>query len=136
MCTARSRTSGENLVDFLTAPFSKKLEPPHIPGRFVIEVAEAPTGLMCIKRQVLSKMMAQYPNLRYVPDGSWTPERAALCYRFFDVMVDEKTGRYLSEDYAFCRRWRDMGGRVHVCTQAVHCDLLMGQRNASRTKTQ
>ena len=83
-----------------------------------IEVTEAPTGLMCIKRQVFSKMMAQYPNLRYVPDGSWTPERAALCYRFFDVMVDEKTGRYLSEDYAFCRRWRDMGGRVHVCTQA------------------
>ncbi|MBU6232205.1 hypothetical protein KGP36_06180 [Patescibacteria group bacterium] len=24
-------------------------------------------------------------------------------------------GRYLSEDYAFCQRWRDIGGVVHLC---------------------
>ena len=32
--TARSRTSGENFVDFLMAPSSQVLEPPQNPGRF------------------------------------------------------------------------------------------------------
>jgi hypothetical protein len=34
-------------------------------------------------------------------------------YQFFDTMVDE-TGRYLSEDYAFCRRWQAIGGKIHA----------------------
>jgi len=34
MRTARSRTSGEHLVDFLMAPSSQRLEPPQNRGRF------------------------------------------------------------------------------------------------------
>ena len=30
----------------------------------------------------------------------------------FDTMVEPETGQYLSEDYAFCRRWRDLGGEI------------------------
>ena len=117
--TQMSRTDFETLA--LTYPVNSEENDglPKVPDKDgFLEVTEAPTGLMCIKRQVFARMMAQYPQLRYVPDGNWAPERAALCYRFFDVMVDEQTGRYLSEDYAFCRRWRDIGGKVHVCTQA------------------
>lgn len=33
---ARSRSSGENFVDFLMAPFSQVMEPPQKPGRFSI----------------------------------------------------------------------------------------------------
>ena len=83
-----------------------------------MEVTEAPTGLMCIKRGVFDQLIAHYPQLRYVPDGAWHPERAKHCYRFFDVMVEESTQRYLSEDYAFCKRWRDIGGKVHICTRS------------------
>ena len=36
MRTARSRTSGENLVDLFMAPFSCELEPPQNPGRFTL----------------------------------------------------------------------------------------------------
>jgi hypothetical protein len=34
-----------------------------------LEVAEAPTGFMVIKRHVFYELMRRYPNLQYVPDG-------------------------------------------------------------------
>jgi hypothetical protein len=27
-------------------------------------------------------------------------------------MIDPETGAYLSEDFAFCKRWLDMGGEI------------------------
>lgn len=83
-----------------------------------LEVSEAPTGFMCIRRSVIETMMARLPELKYVPDGPPDAPIRELCYRFFDVMVEPSTHRYLSEDYAFCRRWRDIGGRVFVDTQS------------------
>jgi hypothetical protein len=79
-----------------------------------IEVAEAPTGFMVIKRHVFYKMIERYPELNYVPDGPPENPLAKFYWRFFDCMVDPDSGRYLSEDYAFCRRWRDMGGKVYA----------------------
>ena len=79
-----------------------------------VEVAEAPTGFMCIKRHVIYDMMKRYPELNYMPDGPPNHPKAHLHWLFFDCMVDPDSGRYLSEDYAFCRRWRDMGGKVYV----------------------
>jgi len=77
-----------------------------------VEVAEAPTGFMVIKRDVFIKMMAHYPELNYTPDGAPGHPEAHLHWLFFDCMLDPDSRRYLSEDYAFCRRWRDMGGKV------------------------
>ncbi|MES2196478.1 MAG: hypothetical protein V4517_18820 [Pseudomonadota bacterium] len=91
-----------------------------------VEVAEAPTGFMCIKRDVFRQMMESYPALNYVPDGPPHPE-AHLYWLFFDCMVDPDSGRYLSEDFAFCRRWRDIGGKIWV---DLECKLLhLGQHN-------
>ena len=92
-----------------------------------VEVAEAPTGFMCIKRDVILRMMKHYPNLNYVPDGPPNNPDAHLYWLFFDCMVDPDSGRYLSEDFAFCRRWRDMGGKVYV---DIHIKLMhLGQYN-------
>ncbi len=83
-----------------------------------MEVSEAPTGFMAIKRSVFDTMIARLPDLQYVPDGPPHSPLHGHCYRFFDVMVEPETNRYLSEDYAFCRRWRDIGGKIHIDTQS------------------
>ena len=106
-----------------------------------VEVAEAPTGFMCIKRQVLYDMMKRYPKLNYVPDGPPNHPQAHLHWLFFDCMVDPDSGRYLSEDYAFCRRWRDIGGKVfvdvdtplqHLGQMAYHGNLFESLRAQGR----
>lgn len=74
---------------------------------------EAPTGFMVIKRRVFERLMAHYPDLQYVPDGLGVADHG-LHYRFFDVMVDPKTRRYLSEDYGFCRLWSGLGEKIYV----------------------
>lgn len=71
-----------------------------------IEVLDAPTGMMMIKRGVLEKLCEAYPGLKYTPDHMLGMEgiKDAIKdhhYRLFDVMTEEN-GRYLSEDYAFC----------------------------------
>jgi len=78
---------------------------------------EAPTGFMAIKRRVFERLMAAYPELRYVPDSIGVPDQG-LHHRFFDVMVDPKTRRYLSEDYGFCRLWTGLGESVYVDAQS------------------
>lgn len=81
-------------------------------GDGFVEVDEAPTGFMAIKRHVFSRMMERYPQLRYTPDGPPGHPQAHLHWLFFDCMVHPETGRYLSEDFAFCQR--AIGGKVWV----------------------
>ncbi len=80
-----------------------------------MKVREAPTGFMVIKRHVFATLIEKYPELKYVPDWpTGTFPEGGVHYRFFDVMVDAETGRYLSEDYGFCRRWEAAGGEIYV----------------------
>lgn len=80
-----------------------------------MEVREAPTGFMCIKRGVFDRLIAAYPDMKYVPDWpKGTYPEGGVHYRFFDVMVDPESRRYLSEDYGFCRIWEKIGGKVYV----------------------
>jgi hypothetical protein len=80
-----------------------------------IKVREAPTGFMCIKRDVFDRLIARYPELAYVPDWpEGTFPKGTVHFRFFDVMVDPETRRYLSEDYGFCRLWEALGGEIYV----------------------
>ena len=78
-----------------------------------MEMTEAPTGFMVIKRAVFERLVASYPDLRYVPDSIGEAD-LGLHYRFFDVMVDPQTRRYLSEDYGFCRLWSGLGESIYI----------------------
>ncbi|HTW27624.1 MAG TPA: hypothetical protein VME92_10890 [Acetobacteraceae bacterium] len=85
----------------------------------------AGTGFMLISRHCIERMIGAYPQTRYrsahvfpLPKG---PEGDR--YALFDCMIDQETGEYLSEDYTFCRRWRDLGGEVWLDARGVltHC---------------
>lgn len=82
------------------------------------EVLDAPAGFMLVRRSVLFRMRDAYPELRValgeLPGLDAVRDRVGeFGYRFFDLLT-EPGGRYLSEDYAFCRRWQRTGGKVFV----------------------
>ena len=35
-------------------------------------------------------------------------------YNLFDTLHDPKTKRYFGEDFGFCQRWSDIGGKVYA----------------------
>jgi hypothetical protein len=73
----------------------------------------AGTGFLMIRRHVLEKMSRHYASLQFFREHSHdalagSPNRFAL----FECLIDPETGTYLSEDFAFCKRWTDMGGEI------------------------
>lgn len=81
----------------------------------IVEVTNIGTGFMLIKRSVFETMMEAYPQY-HCPKLSDLPEVfERFAYTFFDTEVVD--GCYLSEDYAFCRRWREIGGQVFADTR-------------------
>ena len=71
------------------------------------------TGFMMIRRQAVTRMIEAYPQTRYTATHtSSTLRRSDHFYALFDCMIEPESGHYLSEDYTFCRRWRDIGGRI------------------------
>lgn len=74
------------------------------------EVLDGPTGFLMIKRDVFTRMFARYPELNCKNDHQ-NRDFDDYC-AVFDCMIDPINRRYLSEDYAFCRRWQQMGGQI------------------------
>ena len=84
-------------------------------------VRYAGTGFLMIRRHVLEKMCQHpdYASLQFSREHSWdalagSPNRFAL----FECLIDRKTGTYLSEDFAFCKRWTDIGGEIWADLQS------------------
>jgi glycosyltransferase involved in cell wall biosynthesis len=78
----------------------------------IVRVAEAGTGLMLIHRDVFAKMEAAFPENYYLSDHSTdvhTGTKKPMHAFFRTAIVDN---RYLSEDYYFCHKWREIGGDV------------------------
>ncbi len=79
-----------------------------------VQVRYAGTGFLMIRREALEAMCARYPQLQYRRDHS-VDAATASDHRFalFENMIAED-GTYLSEDFAFCKRWTDIGGEIWV----------------------
>lgn len=74
----------------------------------LIEVKEAGTGFMMIKRSVFEKLsnhLPFYTTNKFNGYGEKTIE-------YFSTSIED--GFLLSEDYFFCRKWRSIGGSVFV----------------------
>jgi hypothetical protein len=79
----------------------------------LLEIYDGATGFMLIKRPVIEKLIKSYPETRYIPEVYDEESQKGMSkYAIFDTMIDN--GRYLSEDYTFCRRWQNIGGKVYV----------------------
>jgi hypothetical protein len=106
-----------------------------------VEVESIATGLMLVKREVFTKMAEELPEIAIISGGSETMDPKTMtrvtdghrkASAFFDVSIDPETRAYTSEDFTFCKRWRQIGGQVflapwtktvHVGTYEYVCDL-------------
>jgi len=63
------------------------------------------TGFMCLSRACIESMTTHYPETKYIEDGH-------IYHALFDFeIIDEQ---YWGEDYNFCRRWKNKGGKIWV----------------------
>ncbi len=83
----------------------------------LLPVEYGATGFMLIKREVFTRMAEAHPEILY--DYSHTNDDNTGNYAFFDTAIDPQTRDYLPEDYAFCKRWREMGGEIYADIHSV-----------------
>ncbi len=93
-------------------------EAPHEDAHGFLAVDYVGTGFLLIARSALELLCARFPERRYFTDDAAdknffqrSPDGAPK-YALFDTRIDHKTGRYLSEDYAFCEMCREAGEEV------------------------
>lgn len=107
-----SRMGKEPLSDF-TGMFTFNPLPNDITGQSdengLVEVAEAGTGFMMIKRQVFEVLKEKVPSYLDSPDHVSRPTEH---WDFFPIGVSGD--RYQSEDFSFCHLWRAAGGKIFI----------------------
>ena len=82
----------------------------------VIEVTDAPTGCMLIKRSVIEKMIEKYPEKRIsqktIINGEYVDK--PNMWNFFDTTHDPIEKTFLGEDFSFCQLWLKLGGKCYA----------------------
>jgi hypothetical protein len=115
--------------DIVAGVYPKKTDsedfPVHFPGDTeiwsdadgLIEVHGAPTGFMRIRRNVLEAMCEKYRDKQYHGQSDDDPNKGTPYTILFERTFDQ--GYRLSGDYAFCFKWRFLGGKVFVDPEMV-----------------
>jgi hypothetical protein len=76
----------------------------------LVEVGTLGTGFMLIKRVVFQAMIEEGAQ-KYTDAIGLSSVENDNQYDFFNCTIDSN-GRYLTEDWSFCRRWRQIGGQI------------------------
>lgn len=77
------------------------------------EVRHLATGFMMIRRPLIETMIQAFTSTKYVDDVSFLEgEQNKYAYALFDCGVED--GHYYSEDWMFCHRWKQLGGKIYI----------------------
>jgi hypothetical protein len=126
-CVERGETVQQAALSYV-GTFCSEIERRH-EGEFVTGIY-AGGGFQMIRRSALERMIADYPETHFTSVHSLPmsgSRREAVpssnLFALFDCIIDPETGAYLSEDYSFCRRWRQIGGEIWIDTASklTHC---------------
>lgn len=107
-------------VDIISGAYPKKclpiayninLEPETMIRGPIYTVDTAATGFLMYKRKVWQDLVNKHPEWKYVDDIGLGKEYEQFLYSVFDCYIDDK-GHYLSEDWAFCRRAKELGYQI------------------------
>jgi hypothetical protein len=107
------REAGLNFVGLPVPESERETKDGFVTGTY------AGTGFMLIKRGVIERMIAAYPETKYEQSHMYprVAQQSQNQYALFDCFIDQKTRAYLSEDFAFCERWRALGGKIWLDTE-------------------
>ena len=84
----------------------------------IIEITGGPTGLMLIKREVFTKIIALHPDLKITNPAVENPGKSHdFYYNFFDFAF--KDGLLLGEDVSFCKLAIDSGFKLYANAASV-----------------
>jgi hypothetical protein len=117
---------------------NRSLAPSEIDANGLQEVRYMGTGFMMVEREAILRMIAAYPDTAYTNDDTnkteWDLWPVGVHSESEGIAINIKLGkyrlnwrwtwkkkltRYLSEDWFFCQRWLDMGGRVYGDTKVI-----------------
>lgn len=76
------------------------------------KVKDVGTGMMFIRRNVFEKLKKVCETYKFNTIGDVVPFGQEIVEYFKTIITPEPESVLLSEDYAFCRMWREVGGDV------------------------
>jgi hypothetical protein len=82
-----------------------------------VEVSEVGTGFMMTRRKTFEMFRDAFPQYSYRPDHVRTEhfDGTREIMQYFQAEIDPESKRYLSEDYWFCRKMQEIGGKIWYC---------------------
>lgn len=78
-----------------------------------IEVSHVGTGLVLIKREVFETLKEYVPAYRNGQGPLYSINQGESIYDFWRLEINEYANM-LSEDYTFCKMWKDLGNKVYL----------------------
>jgi len=109
-----------------SVPMDRNLQPEFNSG--LKQMLWLSSGCWCLHRSAVEKMIKSYPELTYDGDDNMAGKKVHGLYIPYVQTIhkfnkatqkEEKVKKYLSEDWAFCQRWRDIGGQIFADTSIV-----------------